>query len=246
MTANLETMIALFRKEIRYFFTSAVGYVVMGIFILCNSLFLWILRGSYNIFESGFADLQPFFILSSWIFVFLIPAITMRTISEEKRTGMLSLLLTKPITPLQFIFGKYLGVLVLIFSVLIPTIIYVYMMWQLGNPVGNLDIATTIGSYLALFLLASSFASVGVWASSISQNQIVAFVLATFLNFFLFYGLDEIISLIAEETFIYFGFKNHFEDISRGVIDTRNVIYFGAVIAFFLYLAMVSVKRYRD
>lgn len=235
-------MIALFKKEIRYFFTSSVGYVIMGIFMLCNSLFLWLLQGNYNIFESGFSDLHPFFILSAWIFIFLVPAITMRTISEEKRTGMLTLLLTKPITPQQIILGKYLGILVLIISVLLPTLLFVYMVWQMGNPVGNLDIATTIGSYVALFLLASGFASVGLWASSVSQNQIVAFVLATFLNFFLFYGLDEIISLVAGETFIYFGFKNHFEDISRGVIDTRNVVYFLVVIAFFLYMALLSLK----
>lgn len=238
-------MIALFKKEIRYFFTSAVGYTVMGIFILCNSLFLWVLQGNYNIFNSGFADLYPFFILSAWIFVFLLPALTMRTISEEKRTGMLLLLLTKPIGIPKIILGKYFGVLVLIISLLFPTLLFVYMIWQMGNPVGSLDIATTIGSYLALFLLASSFASVGIWASAISQNQIVAFVLATFLNFLLFYGLDEIISLIAGESLIYFGFKNHFEDISRGVIDTRNIIYFLVVIAFFLYLAMFSVEKSR-
>ena len=235
-------MLALFKKEIRYFFTSSVGYIVIGIFMLCNNLFLWVLQGKYNIFETGFADLQPFFLLSAWIFVFLIPAITMRTISEEKRSGMLQLLFTRPISQWQIAFAKFLAVLLFCFVILLFSLLYVYMVWQLGTPVGNLDIASTIGSYIALFLLASAFISVGVWASSISQNQIIAFVIATFLNFLLFFGLDEIISIFVNNTMISFGFKTHFEDISRGVIDTRNVIYFLCVTIFFLCITVISLK----
>ncbi len=235
-------MLALFKKEIRYFFTSSVGYIVIGIFILCNNLFLWVLQGKYNIFETGFADLQPFFLLSAWIFVFLIPAITMRTISEEKRSGMLQLLFTRPISQWQIAFAKFLAVLSFCFVILLFSLLYVYMVWQLGTPVGNLDIASTVGSYIALFLLASAFISVGVWASSISQNQIIAFVIATFLNFLLFFGLDEIISIFVNNTMISFGFKAHFEDISRGVIDTRNVIYFLCVTIFFLCITVISLK----
>ncbi len=235
-------MLALFKKEIRYFFTSSVGYIVIGIFMLCNNLFLWVLQGKYNIFETGFADLQPFFLLSAWIFVFLIPAITMRTISEEKRSGMLQLLFTRPISQWQIAFAKFLAVLSFCFVIILFSLLYVYMVWQLGTPVGNLDIASTIGSYIALFLLASAFISVGVWASSISQNQIIAFVIATFLNFLLFFGLDEIISIFVNNTIISFGFKAHFEDISRGVIDTRNVIYFLCVTIFFLCITVISLK----
>jgi gliding motility-associated ABC transporter permease protein gldF len=235
-------MLALFKKEIRYFFTSSVGYIVIGIFMLCNNLFLWVLQGKYNIFETGFADLQPFFLFSAWIFVFLIPAITMRTISEEKRSGMLQLLFTRPISQWQIAFAKFLAVLSFCFVILLFSLLYVYMVWQLGTPVGNLDIASTIGSYIALFLLASAFISVGVWASSISQNQIIAFVIATFLNFLLFFGLDEIISIFVNNTMISFGFKAHFEDISRGVIDTRNVIYFLCVAIFFLCITVISLK----
>ena len=235
-------MLALFKKEIRYFFTSSVGYIVIGIFMLCNNLFLWVLQGKYNIFETGFADLQPFFLLSAWIFVFLIPAITMRTISEEKRSGMLQLLFTRPISQWQIAFAKFLAILSFCFVILLFSLLYVYMVWQLGTPVGNLDIASTIGSYIALFLLASAFISVGVWASSISQNQIIAFVIATFLNFLLFFGLDEIISIFVNNTMISFGLKAHFEDISRGVIDTRNVIYFLCVTIFFLCITVISLK----
>ncbi|MDO4880506.1 MAG: gliding motility-associated ABC transporter permease subunit GldF [Capnocytophaga sp.] len=235
-------MFALFKKELRYFFTSSVGYVVIGIFMLCNSLFLWVLQGKYNILDSGFADLQSFFLLSSWIFVFLIPAITMRTISEEKRSGMLQLLFTRPISQWEIAFGKFFAVLVFCFIILLFSVFYVFMVWKLGTPVGNLDIANTFGSYIALFLLACAFISVGIWASSISQNQIIAFVIATFMNFLLFFGLDEIISIFVKNTMFSFGFKTHFEDISRGVIDTRNVIYFLCVTTFFICTTVISLK----
>ena len=144
-------------------------------------MFLWVFKTDYNIFNAGFADLLPFFHLSSWIFVFLVPALTMRSISEEKKGGMLTLLFTKPISLSQIVVGKYLGILFLLFVILLPSVIYIYIVWVLGNPIGNLDIAGTIGSYIALFLLIATFAAVGLWASSVSSNQIISFVLAAFL-----------------------------------------------------------------
>ena len=168
-------MYALFKKEIRYFFTSPIGFTIIGLFIVLNGLFLWVFKTDYNIFNAGFADMLPFFRLSSWVFVFLVPAITMRSISEEKKSGMLALLFTKPVSTLQMVLGKYLGILFLLFVILLPSALYVYMVWVLGNPVGNLDIAGTVGSYIALFLLVATFASVGLWASSISSNQIISF-----------------------------------------------------------------------
>lgn len=235
-------MIALFKKEVRYFFTSVTGYITISIFILYNSLFLWVLPSEYNIFDSGFADLYPFFHLSSWILVFLIPALTMRTISEEKRTGMLSVLLTRPLTIWQIILGKYAGVLLLILMLLFSSSIYLYMVSELGNRYDSIEIGTITGSYLALFLLASTFACIGIWASAITQNQVTSFVLATFLNFFFFYGLDQIISLIFSDIFISFGFKHHFDDLSRGVIDTRNIGYFLSILFLFLYLTHVTLS----
>ena len=235
-------MNALFKKEIRYFFTSAIGYVVIGAFMLFSSLFLWVLSGEYNIFQTGFASLQPFFLLSAWIFVFLIPALTMRIISEEKRSGMLPLLFTYPISVWRIILAKYLSVLTILLILLAFSSIYVYIVWQLGAPKGNIDMASTIGSYIALFLLGATFVAVGMFASAMSQNQIIAFVIATFLNFLLFFGLDEIISIFVNNTMISFGFKAHFEDISRGVIDTRNVIYFLCVTIFFLCITVISLK----
>ncbi|MDO4229797.1 MAG: gliding motility-associated ABC transporter permease subunit GldF [Capnocytophaga sp.] len=238
-------MYALFKKEIRYFFTSPIGFTVIGLFVILNGLFLWILKTDYNIFNTGFADLLPFFRISSWIFVFLVPALTMRSISEEKRSGMLSLLLTKPISTLQITLGKYFGILFLLLVILIPSALYIYMVWILGNPVGNLDIAGTIGSYVALFLLIATFASVGLWASSVTNNQIISFVLAAFLCFFLFFGLDQTIELILPENFSQFGFQSHYDAISRGVIDSRNIVYFVSIIGFFLYITTLSLKNYK-
>ena len=238
-------MYALFKKEIRYFFTSPIGFTIIGLFIVLNGLFLWVFKTDYNIFNAGFADMLPFFRLSSWVFVFLVPALTMRSISEEKKSGMLALLFTKPVSTLQMVFGKYLGILFLLFVILLPSALYVYMVWVLGNPVGNLDIAGTVGSYIALFLLVATFASVGLWASSISSNQIISIVLAAFLCFFFFFGIDQLIAFVAPEDFGGVGFQTHFDAISRGVIDTRNIVYFLSVISFFIYLTTLSLKAYK-
>ena len=238
-------MYALFKKEIRYFFTSPIGLTIIGLFIVLNGLFLWVFKTDYNIFNAGFADMLPFFRLSSWVFVFLVPAITMRSISEEKKSGMLALLFTKPVSTLQMVLGKYLGILFLLFVILLPSALYVYMVWVLGNPVGNLDIAGTVGSYIALFLLVATFAAVGLWASSISSNQIISFVLAAFLCFFFFFGIDQLIAFVAPDDFGGVGFQTHFDAISRGVLDTRNILYFLSVILFFIYLTTLSLKAYK-
>ena len=190
-----------------------LAMLVIGAFMLFSSLFLWVLSGEYNIFQTGFASLQPFFLLSAWIFVFLIPALTMRIISEEKRSGMLPLLFTYPISVWRIILAKYLSVLTILLILLAFSGIYVYIVWQVGAPKGNIDMASTIGSYIALFLLGATFVAVGMFASAMSQNQIIAFVIATFLNFFLFFGLDELVGLFTSNSLFSFGFKVHFEDI---------------------------------
>ncbi|MFT5863753.1 MAG: ABC-2 type transport system permease protein, partial [Flavobacteriales bacterium] len=176
-------MYAILKKEIHAFFASPIGYLVIGLFLLVTGLFLWVFEGNFNIANSGFADLAPFFQLAPWIFTFLIPAVTMRSFSDEQKMGTLELLLTKPISTLELVLGKYLGAFTLIVLSLIPTVIYVYAIYQLGNPVGNLDIGVTIGSYLGLFLLAAAFTSIGIYASTLSDNQIVAFIIAVFLCF---------------------------------------------------------------
>ena len=157
---------------------------------------------------------------------------------------MLSLLFTKPVSTLQIVLGKYLGVLFLLFITLLPSVIFVYMLWVLGNPVGNLGIAETVGSYIALFLLIATFAAIGLWASAIGSSQMVSFVLAAFLCFFFFFGFDQLLSLLLPDATGY-GLQVHFDAISRGVLDTRNIIYFLSIILFFIYLTTLSLKAYK-
>lgn len=238
-------MYTLIKKEIRYFFTTPIGYAVIGVFVLIQGLFLWILPTGYNILDSGYADMLPFFRLSSWIFVFLIPALTMHSLSEEKRSGMIELLFTKPISIPHIVLAKYIGLLFLLWLLLLPSLLYVYILWGLGTPVGNIDLAQTIGSYVALYLLGSAFVAVGLWASSLSANQVIAFVLSSFLCFFLFFGIDQTLSLFFPSMIEGIGFQVYFDNISRGVIDSRGLLYFVSVIAFFLYTTILSVNSLR-
>lgn len=223
-------MWALVRKEINSFLSSVIGYVAIIVFLLLTGLFMWGFEGSLNVLDQGYANLDTLFYVAPWVFMFLVPAVTMRSFSEEKRTGTIELLFTRPLTDLQIIGAKYAGAVVLILLSLIPTLIYVAYIYVLGNPPGNLDTGGTLGSYLGLFFLAAGFAAIGVFASAISENQVVAFILALFLCFFCYSGLNQIAS------FEWFGsfdllirrlsIAEHYDSMSRGVIDTRDVVYF--------------------
>src|SRR5210317_65349 len=179
-------MIAILKKEINSFFSSPIGYLVIAIFLILNGLFLWLFKGEFNILDNGFADLSNFFTLAPWILIFLIPAVTMRAFSEEKKQGTLELLLTKPLSHFQIVMGKYLGALILIVLALLPTLLYVYTVHELGNPVGNLDMGSTLGSYLGVVFLAAGYTAIGIFSSTLSDNQIVAFIIAVFLCFFFY------------------------------------------------------------
>lgn len=245
--AKISRMRTLFFKEINAFLTSLIGYIVIIVFLLVVGLFLWVFEGDTNILDSGYSDLGPLFYIAPWVFLFLIPAITMRSIAEERRTGTIELLLTKPLTELQIILGKYFAGLALVIIALIPTLIYVYSIYQLGNPVGNIDMGGTWGSFLGLLFLAASFVAVGVFSSSVTNNQVVAFILATFLSFFLFIGFESIGSFRLFGSFdsvlINLGINSHYLSISRGVIDTRDVIYFMALIGIFIQLTRFVLNR---
>ncbi|MBQ4821633.1 gliding motility-associated ABC transporter substrate-binding protein GldG [Aquimarina sp. MMG016] len=240
-------MLAIIRKEINTFFSSAVGYLVIAIFLILSGLFLWVFKGQFNILDSGFADLSPFFQIAPWILLFLIPAVTMRSISEEKKQGTLELLLTKPIQHWQLIFGKYLGALLLILMALLPSILYIITIYQLGNTEGNLDIGSTFGSYISLLLLCAAYVSIGIFASSITNNQIVAFLTALFLCFLVYYGFSGLANYSLFGSSDYFleqlGMKLHYERISQGVIDTRDVLYFLSIIALFVSLTVIILRK---
>lgn len=240
-------MYAIYKREIQSFFTSPIGYMVIGLFLIFCGLFLWVFKGEYNIFDYGFADLSNFFFLVPWIFLFLIPAITMKSFSEERKTGTLELLFIKPISLWQTVLGKFLGTLTLVIIAIIPTFLYVYSLSQLGQTVGNIDMGVVFGSYFGLLFLMASYTAIGIFASTLSQNQIVAFLLALILCFACFYGFQGISTLFTDGNLALaiasFGMKAHFESIARGVIDTRDLIYFISLTVFFLFLTVVQLKN---
>ena len=236
-------MFAILKKELNSFFASPIGYLVIGVFLVVNGLYLWVFKGDFNILNAGFADLNSFFFITPWFFLFLIPAIPMRSFSDEFRLGTIEILKTKPITDWQIVIGKYTGSLILIIIALLPSLIYVYSILQLGNPTGNLDIGSTIGSYIGLLFLASAFTAVGLFTSTLSNNQIVAFILAIIISFFMFYGFEAIADLVGSEVLRNFGMNEHFKSISRGVIDTRDIIYFLSITIFFLFLTKQNLDK---
>lgn len=240
-------MLAIFKKEIRSFFTSPIGYLILGLFLLLNGLFLWVFKGEFNVFDYGFADLSNFFLLAPWVFLFLIPAVAMKSFSEEQKLGTLELLLIKPITTLKIVLGKFFGVFVLCVLAVLPTLIYVYAISNLGLVEGNYDFGVVLGSYFGLLFLIAMYASIGVFASSLSDNQIVSFILAIVISFSVFYGFEALATLIKNGTTAQliqsFGAKNHFNSIARGIIDTRDIIYFLTLTFFFLYLTSIRLKN---
>jgi len=234
-------------KELNSFFSSPIGYLVIAVYLLINGLFLWVFEGNFNILHAGFADLNSYFFLAPWIFIFLIPAITMRSFSDEINSGTIEILKTKPITNWQLILGKYFGSLLLVIFAIIPTLIYIYSIYQLGNPVGNINFGSITGSFIGLLFLASSYTVIGIFSSAISNNQIVSFLVAVSLSFFLFYGFEALSSYSifggAGYTIKQFGMSEHFSSISKGVIDTRDLIYFISVTFLFLLLTKFRIQH---
>jgi len=231
-------MWALFRKEIGGFFSSLTGYLVIVVFLLLNSLFMWIVPGQFNVIENGYATLDTLFAIAPWVFLFLVPAITMRMFSEEKRSGTLDLLYTRPVSELQIILAKFLASWALVLFSLIPTLIYFWSVSRLGSPPGNIDMGGTWGSYIGLLFLGGIYAAIGLFASSLTGNQIVAFILAVFLSFLMYLGF-EFLSGVAESGSTVFlisrlGISYHYNSISRGVIDSRDMLYFVGVIFLFV------------
>jgi ABC-2 type transport system permease protein len=241
-------MWALCKKEINSFFSSFTGYLVILFFVLINSLFLWVFPGDYNLLDAGYASLENLFVLSPWVFLFLVPAITMRLFSDEKRNGTLELLLTKPITDGNIVIAKYIAGFLLVLLALLPTLIYYVSVVMLGNPVGNIDTGGTWGSYIGLLFLAAVYTSVGVFASAITDNPLISFLIAVVLCFFLYLGFDSIsqIPVLSSSAswLVNLGINEHYKSMSRGVIDSRDVVYFICASAAFL-LATRTVLQSR-
>lgn len=239
-------MFSLFRKEITSFFGSITAYLIAFVFLIGNGLFLWVFPGNFNILENGYASLDGYFSLAPWIFLFLIPSLTMRLLAEEKRLGTLEILVTRPMSLLQLVWAKYLAGLVLVVICLLPTLVYFYSVYALGNPVGNWDSGAAWGSFIGLFLLAAVYVAIGLFSSSLTDNPVFAFVLALFVSFIFYMGFDFAGSLnfSAELSnfLLQFGINEHYLSISRGVVDSRDVVYFILLVFFFLVLTSMMLQ----
>ncbi len=242
----LKGMMALFQKEINAFFSSLTGYLVIVVFLMVNSLFMWVFKGNLNVLDNGYANLDTLFIMAPWVFLFLVPAITMRVFAEEIRSGTLELMLTQPVSEMQIVAAKYLAAVVLILFSLLPTLVFYVSVHMLGSPPGNLDSGGIAGSYLGLFFLAAVYASVGIFTSAITDNQIVSFILAVLLSSLLYSGFDLLTSTdlfgSLDNFLLRLGISEHYRSISRGVVDTRDLIYFLSVIVIFLLGSRITLQ----
>jgi ABC-2 type transport system permease protein len=244
-------MFTLYLKEIRSFLNSLIGYIAISVFITLIGIFMWIIPndgGGYNILDSGFANIDPLFFIAPWVYLFLIPAITMRSFSEEKKTGTIELLLTRPLTDLQIVLAKYFAGFTLVIVSLLPTLIYYYSVHTLGAPKGNIDTGGMWGSYIGLLFLGAGFVSIGIFASSIAENQVIAFIIAMLLCFFCYIGFEYIAQSGVfgkyDALFKSLGINDHYVSMSRGVLDTRDILYFVSIIALFnLFTRLVLESR---
>jgi len=236
----------LFLKEIQGFFSSLTGYLVIAVFLAVTGLCLWVFAGALNIPESGYASLDSLFYIAPWVFLFLVPAITMRSFAEEIKTGTIELLLTKPISEMQLVTAKFLAAAALVLIALTPCVVYIISVWQLGNPPGNLDTGATYGAMIGLLLLGAVYAAIGTFASSLTDNQVVAFITAALTAFVFYEGFDALAKLITDagvQDFVsWLGIKEHYASISRGVVDFRDVVYFFGVILLFLLLTRLKLQ----
>jgi ABC-2 type transport system permease protein len=237
-------MITVLRKEINLFFSSLIAYLVIAVFLIINGIFLWLIPDG-NILSSGYATLEQLFTISPWVLMFLVPAITMRMFAEEQKTGTFEILATKPISDTQIVLGKFWAGTILVLLSILPTLVYFYTVYQLANPIGNVDVGGTIGSYIGLLFIGAVYVAIGVFASSLTDNQIVSFILALVICFF-FYGVTDWIlgieSLRGVQSFIsYIGLQSHYNSISRGVVDTRDLVYFIGFIALFIVFTKTRI-----
>lgn len=240
-------MATIFLKEIHSFFSSLIGYIVIGVFLTVLGLIMFVFPDT-SLLKYNYATLDQLFDIAPMVFVFLIPAVTMRSFAEEQQTGTIVLLVTRPVRDLEIILGKYLANLVLVLFAILPTALYYLTVYQLGSPKGNLDSGAIAGSYLGLVFLASVFVAIGIFASSLTDNQIIAFLLSTFLCFFFHWGftflsampvfvgkVDDLVQMV--------GISYHYDSISRGVVDTRDLLYFLTLTGVFLAMTGTSMAR---
>ncbi len=239
-------MFTLFKKELSSFFSSLIGYLTIIVFLILTGLMLWVFKSDFNILDYGFAGMDGLFVVGPFLYLFLIPAITMRMFAEEKKNGTMELLLTKPLSEMKLIWAKFLAGFVLVFISLLPTLVCYFSVVALGDPVGNIDTGSVVGSYIGMLMLGAAFVAIGLFASSITNNQIVAFILAALMSAFMHLGFEAIFRmgfLGNADLFVRsLGMSYHYESISRGVIDSRDVIYFASVVALFMMATRIVLQ----
>ncbi|HOA10096.1 MAG TPA: gliding motility-associated ABC transporter permease subunit GldF [Tenuifilaceae bacterium] len=231
-------MFAIFTRELQNFFSSLSGYIAAMVFLVVTGLILWVFPGNLNILDGGYASLNGYFSIAPWVLLLLVPAATMRTFSDEKRFGTLELILTRPISDGRIVLGKFFATLVLVLIVLVPSLVYYLSVYLLSSPIGNIDAGGTWGSFIGLFLLASTYASVGIFTSSLTDNAIVSFLLSVLFCLFLFSGLSALASLPlfsgVKPLLMFLSISEHYASISRGVLDSRDLVYFISMIFLFI------------
>jgi len=239
-------MLSIFFKEINTFFSSLIGYITMGVFLVVMGLFVWVFPDT-SVLSYEYSTLDYFFTTAPWVLMFLVPAITMRSFSEEINTGTIELLTTRPLSDWQIVFGKFFAAFVLVLVCIIPTLFYYISIYILGAETGNIDTGATNGSYIGLLLLGAAFVSIGMFTSSLTSNQIVAFLGAVFLCFFFFSAFDflsrlDVFFAKVDDIVENIGIFSHYTSISRGVLDTRDLVYFFSFSGFFLLLTKVALE----
>ena len=239
-------MFNIYLKEINSFLSSLIAYIVIAVFLVAMGLFVWVFPET-NVVDYGYADMGVFFNMSPFVLMFLIPAITMKMLSEEYNTGTIEILVVKPVTTLQIILGKYLAALTLVGVAIIPTLVYYFSLYQLSNPVGNIDTAGIVGSYIGLFLLSSVFCAIGILTSATTKNQVVAFIIATFLSFILFTGLNSLAGINVWSALSLplskLSLEYHYNAMSKGLLDTRNILYFLTLNAAIIYFSKLILAH---
>lgn len=245
----MKNILAIFKKEFRYFFGTPIGYIVLFLFWLAISLFLWVIPGNYNIIDSGYAQLNGLFEITPWLFLFLCPALTMRMIAEERQNHTWDILATKPIEIWQVVLGKFLAAWCLNLIALLPCIFHYYVVYNLAEPIGNVDSGAFWGAFIGLIFMSATYCAIGLWASATTKNQLESFLLAMVVCFILFYGFDLVSGLVTNGSTIAkiqnIGFNAHYKSISRGIIDSRDMIYFLSLCALFIIITIkqLSVRK---
>ncbi len=240
-------MLAIFSKELNNYLNSLIAYIVISLFLIFTGLVLWVFPDT-NILDYGYAEMNTFFSMTPYILIFIVPAITMRLLAEEYKSGTIEFLLTKPLTTQSLVGGKFLGAWLVIFLAIIPTVFYYYSIKNIGNPIGNIDTGAVIGSYFGLILLAGVFTAIGLFSSSLTDNQVIAFISGAFLCYFLYDGLHQLSGIFSGQVayFVdYLSLQNHYNSLGRGVLDTRNLIYLVSASFLFLFFAAFQINRKR-